>query len=123
MREVLLLLLAVATGTIAVARATRLITSDAYPPMVWLRVRFINWTLTGPDWRRGWQPLAECPFCVAPYAAAVNLAWAVWSGAPWAVWHPTPTGWAGWWWLVNLWAAVSYLASMLVVRDEPPAED
>jgi hypothetical protein len=31
--------------------------------------------------------------------------------------------WGGWWWLVNVWAAVSYVAAMIVVRDEPPAED
>lgn len=115
------LLLAVLTGTLAVARATRLITSDRYPPMLWLRLRFINWTYAGPDWRKGWQPLAECPFCVAPYAAAVNLTWAL-IVSPWAGDFSTwSAGW--WWWIVNLWAAVSYAAAMVVVRDEPPAED
>lgn len=103
-------------GTIAVARATRLAVSDAYPPAVWVRERWVN--ATGSRARtRDWAPLLECPFCFAPYAAAVDLTWALVTGLEWGPW------WASAWWVVNVWAAVSYAASMLVVRDEPPAED
>lgn len=121
----LVVLAAVVTGTLGVARATRLTTSDAYPPARAVRLWWINATeVRGHGtWREGWAPLATCPFCFAPYAAAVNLTWALWSGAPFdgtalADWH----GWASVWWAVNVWAAVSYLAAMVVVRDEPPAE-
>jgi hypothetical protein len=111
--------LAVLVGTVAVARATRLVTSDAYPPAVWVRRQWVN--ATGSRHRtQDWAPLAECPFCFAPYAAAVDLTWAVWSGA---AGDPGMWSWGGWWWLVNVWAAVSYVAAMIVVRDEPPAED
>lgn len=122
-------------GTLAVARAVRLVTSDAYPPMRvlrdWWTARQVNRDWGLPDnpvteersgIRYGWGPLLTCPFCFAPYAAAVDLAWAVWAGAPWV--FPDGTGWS-WgdvWWLVNTWAAVSYLAAMVVVRDEPADE-
>jgi hypothetical protein len=103
-------ILAVIVGTVAVARATRLVTSDAYPPAVWLRIRWANATGSRRA-TQDWAPLLECPFCFAPYAAAVNLGWAWWSDL------------GTWWWLINVWAAVSYLAAMIVVRDEPPPVD
>jgi hypothetical protein len=110
--------LAFLIGSLAVARATRLITSDAYPPAVWLRTRWVN--LTGSRSRlQDWAPLAECPFCFAPYAAAVDLAWLLCSGA---AGDPDIASWGGWWWIINAWAAVSYAAAMIVVRDEPAEE-
>lgn len=107
------LLAAAIVGTIAVARATRLVTSDGYPPAKAVRDWWIRVTHDGP-----WSLLAECPFCFAPYAAAADLAWAAWvlpGSDPLDAWS---VGW--WWWIVNGWAAVSYLAAMIVVRDEPP---
>ena len=110
--------LAALIGTVAVARATRLATSDAYPPAVWVRRWWFNQTAGKGGWREGWAMLISgddgkggCPFCFAPYAAAVNLGWAWWSDL------------GMWWWLVNVWAAVSYVAAMIVVRDEPPPVD
>jgi hypothetical protein len=111
--------IAFTVGAVAVARATRLVTSDKYPPAVWVRVHWINFA-GSRDRMHDWAELAECPFCFAPYAAAVDLTWAVWSGA---AGDPGMWSWGGWWWLVNVWAAVSYVAAMIVVRDEPPAED
>lgn len=112
--------LAALVGTVAVARAVRLITSDAYPPMEWVRLWWVNHTEVKGGWREGWAPLLTCPFCAAPYAAAVDLTWAVLAR------HGLLTGTGTWgiaWWLVNGWAAVSYAAAMLVVRDEPPPVD
>ena len=111
------LLAAFVVGTIAVARAARLVTADSWPPASWFRMRWLTWTANGGEWRRDWTDLFTCPFCFAPYAAAVDLGWA-WLADP-----RTTGSWAQTWWLVNLWAAVSYLAAMIVVRDEPPAED
>lgn len=115
----LTLLTAVVVGTIAVGRAARLVTSDAYPPAQAVRLWWINATEVrgAGTWREGWAPLATCPFCFAPYAAAVDLTWALWSGLTWG-----GVTWGSAWWVVNVWAAVSYLAAMLVARDEPPAE-
>lgn len=124
MNETLTLLAALVLGTIGVARATRLVVADAYPPMVWVRNRFLDLIAyrynSGHEGAPGWEPLVTCPFCFSPYAGAVSLTWAVWSQA-----YTGPAGldsWSGWWWLLNIWAAVSYVAAMIVVRDEPPEE-
>jgi hypothetical protein len=89
-------------GTLAVARATRLVTHDTWPPMLRVRAWWGSLVHHGP-----WVDLVECPFCFAPYAAAVDLLWAVWSGLDWV------------WWVVNVWAAFSYLAAIVVAYDEP----
>lgn len=105
------LVAAVLVGTLAVARCTRLVTSDEWPPVLWVRMRWLTWAANGRAWRQGWADLLTCPFCFAPYAAAgdLTLAWV--------------SDLATWWWLLNLWAAVAYVAAMVVARDEPPAED
>lgn len=127
--EAMTLLAAAVVGTLAVARATRLVTADAYPPAVALRRWWFNVTVAKGGWRKGWAPLLTddeaghgCPFCAAPYAAAVSLAWALASGAHLRATVDLTT-WAGWWWVLSTWCAVSYLAAMIVVRDEPPAEE
>lgn len=130
MTDPLTLLAAAVVGTLAVARAVRLVTADSYPPAEHLR---IAWEVrqanrdahaqarpgTLAAVRTGWGPLLTCPFCFAPYAAAVNLTWALLAGLEWT----GDLSWSSAWWVVNTWAAVSYLAAMIVVRDEPPAED
>jgi hypothetical protein len=110
----LTLTVAALLGVIGVARATRLWVYDAWPPVQWARHRFLDWTDRGKQWRSGWAPLATCPFCVAPWFALGSLAWAYASGL-----H----GLAGaWWWFLHLWFAAAYVASMIVVRDEPPED-
>lgn len=114
-------------GVIAIARATRLVTADDWPPIAWVRDR---WELAtayrdgeGKPLRdnRGdlvpgpWTKLLTCPFCFAPYPTAVALAAAIWAD----IWTPDLTTFGGWWWTFAVWAAASYLAAMLVVRDEP----
>lgn len=109
-------LLAVVLGTLGAARAVRLVTADTWPPVVWLRGRWLTWCANhAPDW----ADLLDCPWCFAPYAVGADLAlWWLLDGA-----HGSATdasNWGTWWWLINLWAAASYAASMIVVRDEPP---
>lgn len=117
----LLPLLALLIGALAVARAARLVTADTWPPMVALRGWWWRRTAVhgSQSWRHGWYDLLDCPFCFAPYAAAVDLTWALWSGAPWLAWYGSTESWAAWWWIVNTWAALSYLAAMIVARDTP----
>ena len=55
-----------------------------------------------------WSVLAECPFCVAPYVVAADLAWALRSDL------------GRKWWIANGWFAASYAASLIVVRDDVP---
>lgn len=131
MDETLTLLAAFVLGTLGVARATRLVTTDAYPPVEAIRIRWEIWhanrdiesTRPGTlgSLRHGWAPLLTCPFCFAPYAAAVSLAWCYASGA--YSQFDGLTSSSGWWWALNVWAAVSYLSAAFVVRDEPPEED
>lgn len=117
--DLLRVVLASLVGVIAVARAARLVTSDDYPPMVWVRDRWVTWCANhAPDWAE----LLKCPFCFAPYAAAANLALFLLMDAM----HASTTNadnLGTWWWLVNIWAAASYAAAMIVVRDEPPPVD
>jgi hypothetical protein len=97
---------AVLVGVLSVARTARLLTYDDFPPVKWLRTRYL--AAVGPDGK--WAPLATCPFCLAPYLAAGMLAWAYLSGLHWS------------WWVVNGWWAGSYVAAMVVAYDEPPEE-
>lgn len=128
----LFLLVVGVLAVLGTARATRLWVFDMWPPVRWLRARFLSWAeqthevehqeryvggirvpgATHPEltWRAGWAPLATCPFCVAPWFALGSLAWAWASGltGPWG------TAWVA----LHVWFTVSYLAAMTVVRDE-----
>lgn len=104
-----LLAAAVLIGTLAVARATRLATEDSFPPIERLRAYWFRVV------REEWQPLLQCAFCFAPYAAAVDLTWGWTSHSELGAHSPTSTAW----WVVNLWAASSYAAAMIVARDTP----
>jgi len=102
-RDAWITVAAVATGIVSVARLTRLGTHDKFPPAVWLRLRYMNLTRNGE-----WSALAECPFCLAPWLMLGVGLWGYLSGPDL------------WWWLFNGWLAASYVASMVVLRDEPP---
>lgn len=95
--------IAVIVGVVSVARTARLLLFDAFPPMVWLRVRIL--AMFPED--SSWSKIAECPFCLTPYLAAGMLGWAWLSDLN------------SWWWVINgVWAA-SYLAAILVAYDQP----
>lgn len=98
----LVLLAAFVIGTLAVTRITRLIVDDDYPPVRWATTQFAKRV---PE---RWGVLVECPWCVAPYVTIVDILWAWGSGLHWT------------WWLGNVWAAVSWIASFLCLRDIPP---
>lgn len=102
-KEPLGVLAAATVGVVAAARLTRLVTKDHWPPMSFARRKYVELT-EGTEW----SVLAECPFCVAPYVVAADLAWAVQSDLDKK------------WWLFNGWLAASYAASLIVVRDDVP---
>ena len=112
------LLVAFLLAVVGTARATRLVVHDSWPPAEAFRVWWTNQTEVKGGWRRDWSVLVTCPFCASPYIAAVVLG----SGIIAGVWDPDLSTLAGWWWVLAAWATVSYLAAMLVLRDEP-AED
>lgn len=97
----LIIAAAVIVGIIAVARLTRLVVDDDFPPVAWLRREYMARVPAA------WATLPTCAFCVAPYFTALSLAWALF----------TDLGIA--WWVFHGWLAAAYLASMLVVRDTP----
>ena len=102
-RDELATVAAASVGVVAAARLTRLVTKDHWPPMSWARRKYVELTADSE-----WSVLAECPFCVAPYVVAADLAWALRSDL------------GKQWWVVNGWLAASYAASWIVVRDDVP---
>lgn len=95
-------LLAILIGIVSVARTARLLVFDDFPPVYWLRLRVLAAFPEGSKWAK----IIECPFCLSPYLAAGNFAWAYFSDLHWS------------WWLANgIWAG-SYLAAVLVAYDE-----
>lgn len=97
------LLAAFVVGTISVARMSRLLVWDDFPPVAWIRLKFFVAVGDSP-----WRKLMECAFCQAPYLSAVMFLWGWLSNLAW------------WWWVPNTWWAMAYLAAILVARDEPP---
>lgn len=93
---------AVVVGVLSSARLTRLVVNDTFPPVEWLKFQFIR-LVRGSE---SWSKLVQCPWCLAPYATAAVLAWAVLSDLHWT------------WWAFNGWLAAAYVASMIVWRDE-----
>ena len=91
-------------GVLATGRLARLVVDDDWPPIAWLREKYIL------NVRADWAELVTCSFCVSIWFALPNLllAWA--SGLAW------------WWWCFNLWFAGAYIAGMVVARDVPDPE-
>ena len=95
-------------GVLSVARMTRLVTHDTWPPMEWLRPRIAA--------RLGsWAELVVCPFCAAPYLMAGQFAWFTLTYLQ----GETSTVFVWGWLIPNTWFALSYLASTYVAYDQP----
>jgi hypothetical protein len=93
-----------------VGRLARLITYDAFPPMVWWRLKWAKLTAK-PDGSEGkWEKLFTCYWCLTPWLMLIAL---VVLGLSW------DTLWLALVWLGFLgWFALSYVTSMVVDRDE-----
>lgn len=89
-------------GSVATGRIVRLWTQDNFPPVAWLRQKFVN--LVGPD--STWADLAECPWCASFWFTAVNVSYAWFSELHWS------------WWFLNVIMAATYVAAWIVVHDE-----
>src|SRR6186713_797858 len=68
-------------GVFGVARLTRLTSEDSFPPVAAAR----DWWVAKFN-RSGWAELGFCPFCQAPYHAAIALAWGWLSDLHWSWW-------------------------------------
>ena len=102
----LALLFAFFVAVSATGRLARLIVDDDWPPVMWLREKYV---MKVPD---AWGELVTCTFCVAPWIALPNLllGWLSFNGDGQLDW---------WWWVPNLWLAVAYWAAILNARDVP----
>jgi hypothetical protein len=98
----LLIALAVVVAVFGVGRLSRILTYDDFPPAAWARDRWDRLTRDG-----SWSKLAHCQWCATPWIMAGCIAWAWLSGLHWT------------WWLFWAWLGISYLASIVIARDEP----
>ena len=106
-----MLLLTLAIAVLSVARTTRLIIWDEYPPAKWLRDKW-DAKVTG-----GWNTLLHCGFCAAPYVAVGMAVWTL-AVQPWkAPFDAWSAEW--WWWVLNGTWGLSYVASIVVAHDQP----
>lgn len=95
---------------VSVARITRLLTFDKFPPVKHFRDKYENKT-DGTDWF--W--LALCGYCMAPWVSipVIGLGFAADVYGPS---YPDTTA-ALVWWIVTGWWAVSYLAAIVMAND------
>lgn len=100
--------LALLVGVLSVARTARLLIWDAYPPAVWLRMK---WDTKFGD--EGWGALIHCQFCATPYMAAGMALW-FWL----AFFHGGETAQQTWWIINGVWG-LSYVSALVVSYDTP----
>lgn len=86
------------------ARITRLVTHDAFPPAMWLRIKWDDLT-TSKGKPNGWNLLMHCAYCFSFWATVAVVLSGYLSD-----WHPI-------WWLVNSCFGAAYLAAILMVKD------
>lgn len=103
------IILAVLVGTLFVARLTRLVVDDDFPPMNWLRSWYVRHS------NADWGGLVACPFCISFWIAVVTtlVSWLSLNGDGRLDW---------WWWAGTTPFAAAYVAAMIVVRDLPPSD-
>lgn len=92
------------------SRITRLLTYDKFPPVRWLRHRYIGFT-GSRERLASWTLLAKCPFCMGPWVTAAVVAWGYCTD-----WHDP-------WWLFNGVMGASYLAATYMIHDGDDSHD
>lgn len=113
MTELVVILVAAAlVAALGVGRLARIVIHDAFPPAAWLRAKWDD--LTWDDETRepnSWNLLLHCPWCLVPWIMLACIGWFVagWFVAAWIAWA---------WWLFWGWMALSYVSTMIYVRDE-----
>ncbi len=99
-----LILLTAAVAALGVARLTRALAYDEFPPAVWWRETWTRWT-DGT----GWQLLFTCFWCLSFWVAAACVGtWVAAQFFEWAAWA---------WWIFWGALALGYVAPMIIVRD------
>lgn len=83
------------------ARLTRLFTQDTFPPVVWARTKWDEYTED-----TAWNTLLHCHWCLSVWVTPAVGAWGWLSNLHWT------------WWVFNFALAASYASAMIVERDE-----
>lgn len=99
--------LTVLVALVGVARLTRVVVHDDFPPAMWWREMWAMWMNDGP-----WAKLFNCWWCFSFWAALACIGWYI--GGLYVVW----IAWA--WWIFWGALALGYVATMLIVRDGDP---
>lgn len=99
---------AVIVWVVGSARITRLICFDAYPPAMWLRMKWDERTI-----QSDWNKLLHCGYCAAPW---ISLLTGIVSLALLPVSVPFSHA-ATWFWLIGGWLAGAYAAAVVVAYD------
>lgn len=98
------LALSVVVAILGAARLTRLIVHDTFPPIVAMRIWYLDHV------SEEWGKLVECHWCMGPWMTLI----AILTWLP-TFWHPAV---AFAWWIFYGWMAMSYLVSQYVHFDE-----
>lgn len=104
-------MLAILTGILGVARLTRIVVYDDFPPAIWLRMTVERLLDRGP-YARAWSKIVTCWWCLAPWLALVCILW-------WMFLVPLHPAWLYAWWAWWGMLAGGYVATMVIVRDTP----
>lgn len=111
--DVFIAILAIIVGVLGVGRLTRVIVYDDFPPSVWLR---IQWDKMVPPEKGGWwalwNKLFHCWWCLGMWVGLACILW-------WWLVIPLGVGFAYAWWVFWGGLALSYAATMVIVRDTP----
>lgn len=105
-------ILAIVTGVLGVARLTRIVVYDEFPPSVWLRTTVESVLSQRGPYVRLWSKIVTCWWCLAPWVALACILW-------WMLLIPLWIGFAYIWWAWWGMLAAGYVATMVIVRDTP----
>lgn len=97
---------AVLIAVLGVGRLARVLTYDKFPPAIKVRMFWDRVTSDGQ-----WALLAHCFWCASPWIMLICMGW-FYVGT-------LIVGIGIAWWIFWGWLALSYVASMIVARDEP----
>ncbi len=99
-------ILAILVGVLGTGRLTRAVVYDDFPPFVWWRMKWSEWTGGGP-----WEKLFHCWWCLGFWVALVCIGWFLLIDVnAFFLWS---------WWIFWGALALSYVSAMIIVRDEP----
>ena len=115
--DIFIAILALLTGLLGVGRLTRVIVYDDFPPAVWLRIKWDDLVSVqrGPWWAM-WNKLLHCWWCLSMWVAVACIVW-------WTFLNPLHPAWMYAWWVFWGGLALSYAATMVIVRDQRPSDD